>query len=137
MYFWCAVPFVYVSSFIFSSPFKAFVALLTWNILAGIIASITITIVVTLGLAEVANYLVILFSIISPSFALGHGVVEVTMQCPILGQIVRWGTLNKVMICMGISGLVYWIILLVIEKTYAELVHALLNKMHGGYDEVS
>lgn len=137
LYFWCAVPFVFVASFIFTSPFKGFVALLTWNILAGIIASLTIVVLNLLSYPNVEKYLVILFSIMSPSFALGHGIVDTTMLCAPVGFLPDRTTFFKIIICMAISGLVYWIILLVIEKTYAELVHALLNKMHGGYDEVS
>uniref|UniRef100_A0AC34Q995 ABC transporter domain-containing protein n=1 Tax=Panagrolaimus sp. JU765 TaxID=591449 RepID=A0AC34Q995_9BILA len=136
LYFWCAVPFVFVASFIFTSPFKGFVALLTWNILAGIIASLTIVVLNLLSYPNVEKYLVILFSIMSPSFALGHGIVDTTMLCAPVGFLPDRTTFFKIIICMAISGLVYWIILLVIEKTYAELVHALLNKMHGGYDEV-
>ncbi|KAE9555651.1 hypothetical protein FO519_001122 [Halicephalobus sp. NKZ332] len=134
LYFWCAIPFVYVASFIFSSPFKAFVALLTWNIVAGVVASIAITVVLAVGSADLVNYLITIFSIILPSFALGHGIVEVTMQCH--SPIIRWESLDKIIICMVISGAFFWIVLVILEKTFAGWVHALLNKLHHGYYEL-
>lgn len=111
-------------------------ALLTWNIIAGLIASITITIFIALGSAEITEYLVAVFSLILPSFALGHGIVEVTLQCPILGKIVKWDTLNKVIVCMVVSGFIFWTILILLENTLAGLIHLLLNKYHNDYKEI-
>ena len=132
LYFWSSVPFVYVSSFIFSSPLKAFVALLTWNVIAGIIASIATTIVTMLGSPDLANFLTTAFSVILPSYALGYGVMEVTMQCPVLGRIVRWDNLNKVMICMTISGIFFWILLVLFEHTLEQIIYSLARRFQQG-----
>lgn len=133
-YFWCAVPFVYVASFIFTSPLKAFVALLTWNVIAGIVASIAVTIVLAVGSIELADYLVTTFSIVLPSFALGHGMVEVALQCH--NPVIRWESLKKIIICMIISGVVFWMILIMLEKTFVGWVHALSKSLSSGYDKL-
>jgi len=135
LYFFSAVPFVYVASFLFSSPFKAFVALLTWNIIAGIVASIGVTVVLALGSLELANYLVIVFSILLPSFALGHGIIEISSQCHNPER--NFESLRNIALCMFFSGLFFWILLIMLEKTFAGWVHLIINKFHRDYQEVS
>jgi ATP-binding cassette subfamily A (ABC1) protein 3 len=138
LFFWSSVPFVYVASFIFSSPIKAFVALLCWNVIGGIVASIATQIVNILGSGDLATALTTLFSVILPSFALGHGVMEVTMQCPVLGKIVRWDTLQKVMVCMTASGMLFWILLILCENTMEQIIFSLRKRFNRGkYEAVS
>jgi ATP-binding cassette subfamily A (ABC1) protein 3 len=67
---------------------------------------------------------------------LGHGVMEVTMQCPVLGKIVRWDTLQKVMICMTASGIVFWILLILCENTLEQIIYSLKRRFNQGKYEV-
>jgi len=135
LYFFSAVPFVYIASFLFSSPFKAFVALLTWNIIAGIVASIGVTVVLALGSVDLTTYLVTIFSILLPSFALGHGIMEISMQC--YNPERNFESLNKVIFCMLFSGMFFWILLIILEKTFAGWVHAIMSKLRREYQEIS
>lgn len=131
LYFWCCMPFVYCASFIFRSSVKAYAALLCWNVVVSVVVLITdVTLeALQLGIRDAFHCLAFL---VLPAFSLGNGMVQIAIHAgiPNLPAGLVWQALKQVMWCMTLSGLIFWLLLFVLEsRKIALLVHSLHCKI--------
>ncbi|KAK6060331.1 ABC transporter, ATP-binding protein [Cooperia oncophora] len=79
LYFWSCVPFVYAVSFMFTSPSKANVLLILWQLIAAFASMMIMYILNSTGLKEqtIIGAIRVILLCILPSFAFGDGVIAV------------------------------------------------------------
>jgi hypothetical protein len=117
LYFWCCLPFIYCSSFVFSSPIKGYAGLLCWNVVVSLIALIADTILTAIQSRFQNEFHYVAF-VILPSFSLGNGMVQIAIHSGVEGlpTDMVYNALSQTFWCMFISGCIFWTLLFLLES---------------------
>ncbi|KAG8263661.1 ATP-binding cassette sub- A member 1 [Homalodisca vitripennis] len=128
LYGWSCVALMYPFSFYFDVPSSAFVALACCNMFVGIITTIT-TFVLSVfddeDLKEVADVLQVVF-LVFPHYCLGSGLLKLAtshiakealaaFDINLSTNIFAWGFLGKPLLCMFVTGVIFFLITLGVE----------------------
>uniref|UniRef100_A0A1B6HJR2 ABC transporter domain-containing protein n=2 Tax=Homalodisca liturata TaxID=320908 RepID=A0A1B6HJR2_9HEMI len=128
LYGWSCVALMYPFSFYFDVPSSAFVALACCNMFVGIITTIT-TFVLSVfddeDLREVADVLQVVF-LVFPHYCLGSGLLKLAtshiakealaaFDINLSTNIFAWGFLGKPLLCMFVTGVIFFLITLGVE----------------------
>ncbi|XGW14102.1 hypothetical protein V3C99_000419 [Haemonchus contortus] len=109
LYFWSCVPLIYAISFIFSSPSKANVFLILWQLVAAYAAMMSV-VFFTLGemiQSQFSEMIKSLFLCLLPSFALGNATVTVGIAAAekfLPDMLWEWDVLGKSITLMLVFG---------------------------------
>uniref|UniRef100_A0A7E4WCV7 ABC transporter domain-containing protein n=1 Tax=Panagrellus redivivus TaxID=6233 RepID=A0A7E4WCV7_PANRE len=137
LYFWAAAPFSYVASFGFTSPARAFVGLLSYNLIVGPIAGLTLSVLNQFQVVSFIDTLYWIFYIMFPSFAFADSLTEISRQCVTFGFVVTWGNIRKIIICMIISGCFWWVMIFLLEHTFERIIVSIKRRFRNGYESLS
>ncbi|KAI1729462.1 ABC transporter domain-containing protein [Ditylenchus destructor] len=127
-YFWCSVPFVYCTSFLFDSSIRAYTALLCWMAVSMVVVVI-ITVLHAIFSGQVSDIFSKIALVVLPSYSLANGIIMVTPQCmladtELLGPFNVWEALRSTIWPMLGSGVVFWATLCLLQsKRVALFLH--------------
>ncbi|KAI6235602.1 ABC transporter ced-7 [Aphelenchoides besseyi] len=119
LYIWSSLPFVYCCSFIFKSVVKAYAALLSWNVIVSLFALLADVTMEALEWRYTKEFRSVVY-VLLPSYSLGRCMVQIA----ILAEVEMFESasfseiLHQMIVCMTISGFVFWSILFFLESKY-------------------
>ncbi|VDK81051.1 unnamed protein product [Litomosoides sigmodontis] len=129
MYLWPTLPFVYFMAFLINHPARAYIVLITITLVVALCASIISYVMMSMK-PKLFPYVHTAFLFTLPTYSMSYSLIMILVAdvSKDTSDLYSWEKLGRVYVVMACSGLLSWIILMMINfKPLAVYMHDLLS----------